>query len=99
MDGNDAATTWMSKIAMNIPMHIRLKPNQVATRACVVLQTVVVPADADFSIWRKLRVGVGPRRNNRAGGRCTPLPPSIVMAGLVPAIYVFTLAPKTWMPG
>ena len=39
--GSEVATTWMSRIAMNMPKHIRLKPNQVATRAFVVRQTVI----------------------------------------------------------
>ena len=38
---------------MNMPTHIRTKPNQVAILAWVVLQTgVVLAADADFSILR-----------------------------------------------
>src|ERR1700721_505948 len=28
--GSDVATTWMSRIAMNMPRHIRTKPNHVA---------------------------------------------------------------------
>ena len=28
--GSDVATTWMSRIAMNMPTHIRMKPSQVA---------------------------------------------------------------------
>src|SRR4051812_32445207 len=79
MVGSDAATTWMSRIAMNMPTHIRTKPNQVATRACVVLQTGVVQvAEADFSmLWRGLRDGCGPRRNSRPRRRCTPSHPVV----------------------
>ena len=40
MVGSDVATTWMSRIAMNMPRHIRLKPNQVATVALVVRQVI-----------------------------------------------------------
>src|SRR3977135_3891206 len=36
----------MSRIAMNMPRHIRLKPNQVATLACVVRQIVVIALSA-----------------------------------------------------
>src|ERR1043166_8284760 len=77
MVGSEAATTWMSRIAMNIPTHIRTKPNHVATRACVVLQTgVVLVVDADFSIlWNgDLLDGDGPRRNSRPRRGCTPSP-------------------------
>src|SRR3954447_24666244 len=73
MVGNEAATTWMSSIAMNIPTHIRTKPNQVATRACVVLQTVAVPAgDADFSMLRKRDCGRRAATHSRPGSACTP---------------------------
>ncbi len=61
MVGSDAATTWMSRIAMNMPTHIRTKPNQVAIRAWVVLQTAVVLVallGTDF--------GMSGDRNNRA---------------------------------
>src|SRR3954453_2601061 len=67
----------MSRIAMNMPRHIKMKPNQVATLAWVVLQIGgALAADADFSICGngKLRDGNGPRCNTRAGTRCTPSP-------------------------
>jgi hypothetical protein len=50
----------MSNIAMNMPRHIRTKPNQVATLAWVVLQINValvarLGADLDMSVDRKNR--------------------------------------------
>ena len=45
---------------MNMPTHIRTKPNQVATRACVVLQTIaVLGVDAGFSICGKAKCEMG----------------------------------------
>src|SRR3954447_12472667 len=80
----------MSRIAMNMPRHIKMKPNQVATLAWVVLQIgVALAADADFSICGngKLRDGNGPRCNSRPARGCTPLasvdcrPPNASCAG------------------
>jgi hypothetical protein len=40
IDGSDVATTWMSRMAMNMPRHIRTKPIHVPTLALVVRHTV-----------------------------------------------------------
>src|SRR5438552_12961014 len=42
----------MSRIAMNMPKHIRLKPNQVATRAFVVRQTVIARCASSSQLAR-----------------------------------------------
>src|SRR5882757_514065 len=48
--GSEVATTWMSRIAMNMPRHIKVKPNQVATRALVVLQIGVALLGTDLGM-------------------------------------------------
>jgi hypothetical protein len=48
----------MSRIAMNMPRHIKVKPNQVAMRAWVVLQIGVALLGTDF--------GMSGDRKNRA---------------------------------
>src|SRR5206468_4490261 len=61
--GNEVATTWMSRIAMNMPKHIRLKPNQVATRAFVVRQTVIARCASSSQLAR------GAHRGNACGSK------------------------------
>src|SRR5450432_2665843 len=42
--GSEVATTWMSRIAMNMPRHIRTKPIQVAILVLLVRQIILVRA-------------------------------------------------------
>jgi hypothetical protein len=51
----------MSNIAMNMPRHIRTKPNQVATLAWVVLQITVALVE-----WLGAVFGMSADRKNRA---------------------------------
>jgi hypothetical protein len=52
----------MSRIAMNMPRHIKVKPNQVAILAWVVLQIGVALLGTDF--------GMSADRNDRRAGGC-----------------------------
>src|SRR4051794_14031245 len=94
----------MSRIAMNMPTHIKVKPNQVATLAWVVLQIgVALAVEVDFSICGngKLRDGNGPRCNSRPGRRCTPRMPLARHGRACPGHPRLAVLPalKTWMPG
>src|ERR1044072_8633509 len=60
--GSDVATTWTSRRAMNMPRHIRTKPNQVAILAGVVLQTVM-----SFGLMLSASMQAGKQILNRCG--------------------------------